>query len=111
MCFSGSPVCPAADVYLSSVWPTRGTLQYVGDQHTLVDCCSTAELAILFSPKFWKEVIKLKVYQSFPQYNSLHPLKISSHSYPTLPVSAFLRTLLRSRTMLRVVVENIKIKT
>ena len=32
MCFSGSPVCPAAAVCLSSVLPTRGTLQYVGDQ-------------------------------------------------------------------------------
>ena len=32
MCFSGSPVCPAAAVYPSSVLHTRGTLQYVGDQ-------------------------------------------------------------------------------
>ena len=27
------PVCPAAAVCLSSVLPTRETLQYLGDQH------------------------------------------------------------------------------
>ena len=35
MCFSGSPVCPATAVCLSSVLPTSGTLQYVGDQQRL----------------------------------------------------------------------------
>ena len=36
MCFSGLPVCPAASVCLSSVLPTRGNLQYIGYQNTVV---------------------------------------------------------------------------
>ena len=37
-------VYPAAAVCPPAVLPTHGTLQYVGDQHTLADCCSTASL-------------------------------------------------------------------
>ena len=61
MCFSGLPVCPDAAVCISSVLLTRETIQYVGGQHTLADCCGTAALAIPFSQKFQKEVIKLKI--------------------------------------------------
>ena len=40
------PVCLSAAVWLSSVLPTCGTLQYIGDQQTLADCCGTAESSI-----------------------------------------------------------------
>ena len=59
-------VCPAAAVCISSVLPTRGTLQYVGDQHTLADCCGTAELEIPFFPKF-SEIILIYKIKSFPK--------------------------------------------
>ena len=66
-------VCPAAAVCLSSVLPTRGTLQYVEINTPLQ---TAAALLNPFSQIFKKEVIKLnkKVSQSFPQYSSLPPL-------------------------------------